>query len=176
MAAARVATAQRTYRARGGVTPELVAKLKPDVVVLATGSKPRPSEILGADAAHVVWASDVLTGHTPGTKRVVIIDSEGYQTAINAAEYLAVQGRPVEIVTEDNFVAMQLGGLQELTPWYSRAAAQGIVFSPMTTVIAIEPNRVRVRPHFAPPDQERIIEDVDAVVRQTMPCLMTNFI
>lgn len=146
------------------VTPALIAKLKPDVVVLATGSRPRPSEIPGANMAHVVSVNDVLMGHTPGTNRVVIIDSEGYQTAINAAEYLAMQGRPVEIVTEDNFVAMQLGGLQELTPWYSRAAAQGVVFSPMTTVIAIEPNRVRVRPRFAPSDQERIIEDVDAVV------------
>lgn len=146
------------------VTAELIAKLQPDVVVVATGSKPQPSSVPGADLPHVISITDVLAGKTPGSQSVVVIDSEGYQAAINAAEYLTAQGRKVEFITEDNFISMQLGASQELTPWYTRAEASGIILSPMTVVTAIEPNQVRVRHRFGPPSSERVIADVDAVV------------
>ncbi len=145
------------------VTPEVIERLEPEVVLVATGGKPRPSPILGADLPHVIGTRQVLDGATPGTGRVLVIDSEGYQAAINAAEYLAARGRSVEIVTEDNFVSMGLGALQELGPWFSRAATAGITLSPMTVVTAIEPDAVRVRSRFAP-DTEHRLEGVDAVV------------
>jgi mycofactocin system FadH/OYE family oxidoreductase 2 len=146
------------------VTPGMVAELRPDVVVVAAGSRARPSDIPGADLPHVVRPLDVLSGRAPGAGRAVVIDFEGYQAAINAAEALAAQARPVEIVTEDPFVSLQLGALNELTPWYSRAAASGIAFSPMTKVLEIEPEAVRVAHRFGPAGEERRIEGVGTVV------------
>ncbi len=146
------------------VTPELIEQLQPEVVIVATGARVRPDETPGADLPHVVSVTQLLAGQSDGSGTAVVIDSEGYQSAINAAEYLAAQGRPVEFITEDNFVSLQLGALQELTPWYSRAAATGITFSPMTSVLRIEKDRVNVRHRFAPADQERIIKNVDTVV------------
>ncbi len=146
------------------VTPELIEKLNPEVVVIATGARRRPSEIAGSDLPHVIGPRDLLAGKATGSGRAVVIDFEGYQAAINAADYLAAQGRPVEFLTEDFFVSMQLGALQELTPWYSRAAASNITLSPLTVVVAIEPNLVKVRHRFDTAEQIRVIEDVDTVV------------
>jgi len=146
------------------VTPELIEKLQPDVVVIATGARRRPSEIPGSNLPHVIGPRNLLAGKAAGSGWAVVIDFEGYQAAINAADYLAAQGRPVEFLTEDFFVSMQLGALQELTPWYSRAAASNITLSPLTVVVGIEPNSLKVRHRFDTSEQIRVIEDVDTVV------------
>jgi hypothetical protein len=146
------------------VTTELIEKLQPEVIVVASGARRRPSEIPGANLPHVVGPREVLAGSATGRGKAVIIDYEGYQAAINTADFLAAQNRPVEIVTEDFFVSIQLGALQELTPWYSRAAASNITLSPLTKVVAIEPNLVKVRHHFDTSEEVRIIEGVDTVV------------
>jgi len=79
------------------VTPELVAEVRPDVVVLATGSVPDPPPIPGIDGAIVRTVGEVLENASPrgGVPSVVI---GGGATGCEVALHLAESGCPVTIV------------------------------------------------------------------------------
>ncbi|HZV51357.1 MAG TPA: FAD-dependent oxidoreductase [Candidatus Dormibacteraeota bacterium] len=126
-----------------------------ELVVLATGARPRPPERLpGGSLPHVVTVRDVLAGRLPGRGRVLVIDRTGSYPAIDAARYAAERGRPVTIVSEDPFVSAQLGSTGELAPWYRAAAALGIELRPLTTVCAVGPESVRLRQRFGSVEEE----------------------
>jgi 2,4-dienoyl-CoA reductase (NADPH2) len=67
------------------VTPELVAKEKPDVLVVATGAAPFKPPIAAIEAPHVCQAWDVLRGKVETGQNVVIVGggSVGLETAIH---------------------------------------------------------------------------------------------
>jgi 2-enoate reductase len=79
-----------------GVTPKLVQEMKPDVVIIATGSTPIIPEIPGIDKDKVVSAIDLLLGRKKAGGRVVVAGGGlvGCETAI----YLAQNGKRVTIV------------------------------------------------------------------------------
>ncbi len=77
---------------------DTIQSLAPDVVVVATGSKPRlPEEIPGIDLPHVVQGWDVLAGKAQVGQRVAIISQEDYYETPCIAEYLTERGKHVEI-------------------------------------------------------------------------------
>jgi len=77
---------------------DTIKSLAPDVVVVATGSKPRlPEEIPGIDLPHVVQGWDVLAGKAQVGQRVAIISQEDYYETPCIAEYLTERGKQVEI-------------------------------------------------------------------------------
>ncbi|MFB3812624.1 MAG: FAD-dependent oxidoreductase [Terriglobales bacterium] len=89
------------------VTPEVIEKLDPDVVIVATGSRPLVPNIPGVRKTHVVTAADVLARtHTVGNSVVVI---GGGMVGVEAAEYLLEQGKSVTIVEMLSNVARDLG-------------------------------------------------------------------
>jgi pyruvate/2-oxoglutarate dehydrogenase complex dihydrolipoamide dehydrogenase (E3) component len=55
------------------VTPELVAGLRPDHVIMATGAEPVVPPIPGLDQPHVVVADQVLQGRVDVGSRVVVL-------------------------------------------------------------------------------------------------------
>ena len=77
-----------------------VLALRPDAVVLATGSRTRPFALERADAALPVRdAAEVLAGEcVPGADAPVVVYGGG-ETGCETAEYLALRGRPVVLVT-----------------------------------------------------------------------------
>ncbi len=112
------------------ITPEEVARARPDVVVVAVGARPAiPEKIPGLDRPQVVTAEQVMAGEVPVGNQVAIwtcsdycrytcglkeVAVEGDPTgvkskssyacrsgyaAVDAAEYLASQGKLVSIVT-----------------------------------------------------------------------------
>ena len=86
------------------VTPQLIEAENPDVVIVATGADARrltPAEIPGIDAPNVVTGWDVLTGKVETGQRVVVLDADRGQQGLNVADYLAVRGKDVELVTQD---------------------------------------------------------------------------
>ena len=76
------------------VTEELVAKAKPDVLIVATGSKPKMLKL--GDAANVYTAADVLNGVKPADASTIIIGAGlvGCETAL----WLHDQGKQVTVV------------------------------------------------------------------------------
>ena len=74
------------------VTPELVRKMKPDVVILATGASPLvPDDIPGIDKDRVVTAWDVLAGKAATAPRNVVILGGGL-VGCETADFLAETG------------------------------------------------------------------------------------
>jgi NADPH-dependent 2,4-dienoyl-CoA reductase/sulfur reductase-like enzyme len=73
-------------------TAEAVLSEAPDVVVVATGSRPFRPDIPGADATHVVTSRDVLDDPGAVGERVVVVDTLGRAEAPTTAEYLAELG------------------------------------------------------------------------------------
>jgi 2,4-dienoyl-CoA reductase-like NADH-dependent reductase (Old Yellow Enzyme family)/thioredoxin reductase len=85
-------------------TPEMVAELKPDVVILATGIKPFIPRITGIESKKVVQASEVLMGGATGD-RVVVIGGElvGCETAlllIDKGKKVTIMRRGPELATK----------------------------------------------------------------------------
>ena len=75
-------------------TPELIRALKPDIVVIATGSEPIIPPIPGVENA--VLADDVLLGKTPVGEKVVIVG--GGVVGCETALMLASKGKKVTVV------------------------------------------------------------------------------
>ncbi|NQT47375.1 MAG: FAD-dependent oxidoreductase [Chloroflexi bacterium] len=79
------------------VTRDLVMAVKPDAVVLATGSVPENLNVSGAGKSKVVQANDVITGKVEATGEVVVIG--GRFVGMEMAILLAEQGHQVSLVT-----------------------------------------------------------------------------
>ena len=78
------------------VTPELVKELRPDAVIVATGSTPLILPIPGLADCGYVNAEDMLTGkHNVGNKVLIV---GGGMVGAEAAEHLAERGHACDIV------------------------------------------------------------------------------
>jgi NADPH-dependent 2,4-dienoyl-CoA reductase/sulfur reductase-like enzyme len=86
------------------VTPEMVVSQKPDVVIVATGSRPLALKVPGADLPHVVSAYDVLEGKVDVGPRVVVIG--GGMVGAETASHMANHSKQVVIVEQLPEIAM----------------------------------------------------------------------
>lgn len=77
-------------------TPEAVTAFRPDVVVVATGSKPLVPSIKGMDRKGAVTFKDVFSGKEKVGKRVVIVG--GGFIGCELAEFLAEKGKQVTVI------------------------------------------------------------------------------
>jgi len=75
---------------------EVVEKLNPDTVILATGARALTPPISGIDRPHVVTAEEVLTGRARLGQRVVV--AGGGQVGVETADFIA-EKRLAESVT-----------------------------------------------------------------------------
>ncbi len=80
------------------VTLDTIKAAKPDVVVLAAGSKPFIPEIKGIEQGNVVTAHEVFSGEKEVGKNVVVIG--GGRVGCEMAGFLAKRGKKVTILEE----------------------------------------------------------------------------
>ncbi len=80
------------------VSREMVARLSPNAVVVATGAVPAGLDVPGATGPHVVQSHDVLAGTARVSGRVVVVG--GRFTGMEVAIALKEQGRDVCLVTQ----------------------------------------------------------------------------
>jgi len=78
------------------VDVELVKKLQPDAVVIATGARQKLPDIPGVRGRNVVLANDVLSRKVETGKEIVVLG--GGIVGMEAAVFLAKQGKKVSIV------------------------------------------------------------------------------
>jgi pyruvate/2-oxoglutarate dehydrogenase complex dihydrolipoamide dehydrogenase (E3) component len=81
---------------RREVTPQLVEKLRPDVVIVATGASPILPGIPGLVRGKVVTAHDVLADKVEVGEKIVVVG--GGMVGAETAEFLADRGKRVTIV------------------------------------------------------------------------------
>ncbi|MGM9526047.1 MAG: FAD-dependent oxidoreductase [Peptococcaceae bacterium] len=83
-------------RLQTALTRAIVEAEKPDLVLVATGSKPAVPPIPGAQQEHVVLASEILAGKVNAGANVVVIG--GGSVGAETADHLALHGSKVAIV------------------------------------------------------------------------------
>src|SRR4030042_7059807 len=80
------------------VDANLVQKLKPEVVIVATGASQILPNIPGVDGKNVVMANDVLLGKVTAGQEVVVIGAR--LVGADVAVFLAQKGKKVSVVDQ----------------------------------------------------------------------------
>lgn len=86
------------------VTQELIEKLKPDVVIIASGAVSILPDIPGINRPNVVTAMDVLAGKVKVSGKAVIVG--GGLVGCEAADFLGERGADITIVEKRSEIAM----------------------------------------------------------------------
>lgn len=145
------------------VSLDTVKKENPDVVIVATGSRPRiPHDVEGIEQDNVVKSvRAILTGHAETGQNVLIIDGQRHIQGLSTADFLAEQGKTVELITMDPEIGMDMEGITKMTLRF-RLATAGVKLTTNTRLQEISGNTVTVVDIFT--GQPRKIEGIDTVV------------
>jgi 2,4-dienoyl-CoA reductase-like NADH-dependent reductase (Old Yellow Enzyme family)/thioredoxin reductase len=143
------------------VTPDLVAKEKPDAAVVATGSIPARLSIPGATDQNFMDERSILTGKATAGQRVVVLDGTGCSKSCSTAEFLADQGKQVFLVAKGFQVGENLDIITKPLA-YRNLLEKGVVLVPFTWIKAISDKDVITYNTLT--FQEDSIENIDTVV------------
>ena len=145
------------------VALETAKEQDPDVIVVATGSKPMiPENIPGLEQENVIkHVRDVLSSEAITGDNVLIVDNQWYVEGLVTADFLATQGKNVEIIYPFETPGMLLEETTRMT-LCKRLEEAHVKLTPSTALMAISGNSVTV----ANPDgdNERILEGIDTVI------------
>lgn len=107
---------EREVRAKGvkvfvgkEATADSVAKMKPDIVVVAIGGDPIMPPFEGINLPHVYTVDDVLEGKFKLKDKKVVVVGSGL-TGLEVAEYIAVMGNDVKVIEKEYEIAPSTGG------------------------------------------------------------------
>ena len=139
---------------------DLVLALKPDVVVVATGSRPNRLDIHGG--ARALTVHEVIGGKADATKNVVLFDREGFNRPLVVADYLSSRGIAVQFVTSLPQVCATVEGMM-LEEMIAQLRGRGVSFAAGDDIVGWDKDRV-LRLRSVQTAHERIIDNVDAVV------------
>ncbi len=153
-------------------TPALIQELKPDVVILATGSQQRPAtaayppraawaNVPGSELPHVFNSIDALEGKLKGKQHVMVVDAFGYNQSSDAAEFLVANGAKVSVITHAPglFPGMDGGDRGGAVAAIRKSGGR---FYVSTMVEKIRPNGIDITETLNA--DKRSIDDIDAVV------------
>ncbi|CAH1691734.1 2,4-dienoyl-CoA reductase [Hyphomicrobiales bacterium] len=110
-------------------TPDIIKALLPDEVVLATGTSFVPLDVEGAASAPILTVDEVVADPSKAGEKVLVVDYLDRQPAMVTAIMLAEMGHDVEMSTASFHVGQKLE-IQNITYFYAKALAAGIVFTP----------------------------------------------
>jgi len=117
-------------------TEQLLAD-KADVVIVATGSFPKKHPVGGADGPAIYNVVQVLNGEAELGENVCLIDYDGHQRATATAEFIANQGKKVDMITSSLFICAELGPTQDLYSSRQRLLQKGVTFTPDIAVMEV---------------------------------------
>jgi 2,4-dienoyl-CoA reductase-like NADH-dependent reductase (Old Yellow Enzyme family)/thioredoxin reductase len=134
---------------------------KPDIVVIATGGHPNRGDFKGAGHAITTW--EVLTGEADPAESILLFDRMGQHNGASTAEYLARRGALVELVTQDQMVAEEVGATNR--PVHLRELYKlGVVLTPNHDLVEIylEGNRrvAVLRNTYTQEEEERLVDQI----------------
>jgi mycofactocin system FadH/OYE family oxidoreductase 2 len=127
---------------------EQILAEKPDAVIVATGSRPKTAPFsgkYGPGPPGVLNSRQLLSGRYPVGKKVLYIDESGGRQGASTVEFLADQGKKIEMVTSDPFIGVELAPIGELNLMRQRLLQKGVVFIQEVQVEEINPDKVTAR-------------------------------
>ncbi len=150
-------------------TPQLIAELGAEAVIVATGarytrngvSKNQLAPIPGADLAHVLTPEDLLLDHARTGQRIVVYDNTAYEVGPGIAELLADQGKEVIFVTADSGLAMSVTEIG-INKVISKRLLPKVTFVPQTVISAIDPANVKLVHLYT--GEVTVLENVDNTI------------
>ncbi len=92
-------------------TAQMVRDLRPDAVVVATGSRSATLDVPGINGKNVVQANDILSGKVQAGRKVVVVGGRGL--GCDAALFLAEKGKDVSIITRSKVGRDMLHNLKQ---------------------------------------------------------------
>lgn len=127
------------------VTPEMIAEVKPDHVIVATGSHYVAPAIPGIDSADVVTAEDVLSGKVEPKGEVVILGGGG--VGCETAQFLVEKGFKGVRVLDMKRVGNNMGMLRTMFMdiEYPAKTDREILKSNKSKVVSIEDHTINYK-------------------------------
>lgn len=126
---------------RTNITPELIAELNPDEVIIAIGSAPIELKIPGIDLNYVTNSHEVLAGKASVSGNIVVIG--GGLVGLEVAEYIHEKADKVTVVEMLDKVGKDLGELRNICVM-ENLYADGVQTLTNTKCIEIKENSVVV--------------------------------
>jgi 2,4-dienoyl-CoA reductase-like NADH-dependent reductase (Old Yellow Enzyme family)/thioredoxin reductase len=128
-------------------TVDVITALVPDEVILATGTSLMPLDVEGAASAPILTVDEAVTDPTRVGKRVLVVDYLDRQPAMVTAIMLAEMGHAVEMATASFHVGQKLE-IQNITYFYAKALASGVIFTPTVVPVRFDGGTVTFRNIF----------------------------
>jgi 2,4-dienoyl-CoA reductase-like NADH-dependent reductase (Old Yellow Enzyme family)/NADPH-dependent 2,4-dienoyl-CoA reductase/sulfur reductase-like enzyme len=141
------------------VTREVIERENPDEIILASGGLPKEMSIPGAEGGRVVQGRDVLMGKAETGKRAVVVAADGGMEGLSTAEFLADQGKKVEVLIPQYKAGQEVENITSLHLFY-RLKQKGVVLTTRTRIESIK-GRIVIASKGGNP---YTIENVDTVV------------
>lgn len=135
-----------TFVLEAEATAAIIAGYEPDVVIVATGSKPRPLDIMVEEGASYLLARDVLAGASLSGSRILLIDDNHHQEGLSTAEFIAEQGFDVT-VTSRLWIAGEEIDVTLRPDLYGRLDALGVTILPVTEIKGLHDGGVVLAEH-----------------------------
>ena len=132
-----------TIQLSNEANPDDVLSRDPDVVVVATGARPRIPDTPGADLPHVITSVAALTGGVPPGDRVVVISEDDRAAPLAVADHLAGAGHQVTLVYQSLAPSPQVGKYS-IGSVLARLDAEGARLVPMTRAVAFQEGAVEL--------------------------------
>jgi 2,4-dienoyl-CoA reductase-like NADH-dependent reductase (Old Yellow Enzyme family)/NADPH-dependent 2,4-dienoyl-CoA reductase/sulfur reductase-like enzyme len=134
-----------------------ITAVNPDVVIVATGSRPGRPPIAGIDADFVVQARDLYVTGPPAGDRVVIIG--GGDIGCETADLLAGPGKQISVVEIAPAVLTRMKKIPK-ERLLKRLSEKGVRLYEETRVVSVEEKKVRLKKK----DDSEFILEADLVV------------
>jgi mycofactocin system FadH/OYE family oxidoreductase 2 len=144
------------------ITADFVVGQRPDVVIIATGSVPKPCHVLVGEGPKVFNVWQALLNESEIGEKVLFIDNDGHHAGTATAELLAEHGRKVHIVTSSPTIGSELGPSQDAYLAHQRLAQQGVTFTPDFAVTEVNGTEVKGLNYYS--NEWMTFSDNDAVV------------
>ena len=141
---------------------DAILDLKPDAVVVATGSIAAfPKDIPGLETARVHEVREVYDNLDSLGKRVLILADEHHQQAVSTADFLADAGKEEELVSRQRFAGQEIEH-NTIVTFFPILLGKGVTLTPLSW--AREVNGRSVTLYNLYDDEERTVEVDDIVV------------
>jgi 2,4-dienoyl-CoA reductase-like NADH-dependent reductase (Old Yellow Enzyme family) len=133
----------------------------PDVIVVATGARPRIPDVPGVELPQVVTSVAALAGRAELGDRVVVVSEDDRAGPLAVADHLAGAGHRVTLVYQSPAPSPQVGKYS-IGSMLARLDADGVRLVPMARAIAFLPGAVELAHSYS--NRRWKLDDVDTAV------------